>query len=232
MKSLLTVSLEGIWDFTPNNEELVEVVGGTVSHFFRTLLEGFFSGLFGSFELHETYQKGDLWAKDKQLKVWEPGEEYGNKKKLRFSMYLRPGLFAKAELDAFQTILKDPTVFGLWQDYAAYRQALRNYRGVGFTREPDEVKLISIKFSANSVAISVSSDWNKKDFPSVPVLRASCNGESIILTPTQDGPYDHKTNMGYKGILPVNSKGQVWVYSNYGGIVSTDAQGNMVKVKT
>lgn len=215
VRSMLSVVLNGLWAFSPNNQALVDAASGSVSHMLQSILEGVIGGVLWSFELHETYVDGSLADKDDLLSSWRSGETYGTGLRLQYCLYRRPGFFANVTSDALKALLEIDTVQQLLQDYAAYREALVEYRGVGFTWNPDKITF-DATFDATGVAITATSSWGNMRIPSVPVLRAYCNGIPAVLTPAQ-GP-STAGKRAYGGRIDNVTIGPVWVRSNYGGI--------------
>jgi hypothetical protein len=216
MKSVLGVVLNGFWAVSPNNQALAEAVTGALTNIVRSLLEYVLNGVFCSVEIRETYQDGSLAPEVGG--GWEGAETYGvngQRQPLRYRVYRRSGLLDGVPTETFAGLVSGP-VLGLLQDYAAYRDAVREYRGFGAAQEVDQVDHLSTKFDARQGAITVTvvSDWSTLDVPSIPVLRAYCNGVPTVLTCVDA----HGTRRQYQGRIDrVAANAPVWVLSNYGG---------------
>jgi len=215
MKSVLGVVLNGVWAFSPNNRALVETISGFLGHVVRSLLEFLMHDLFWSFEIHECY--GADKARDGALLMppWKAGETAQDGGVLEYRVFRRAGVLGEVESDVLGNLLTgSPTLMNLLKDYAAYREALRDYRGLlAYGVVSDEVKATT-DFSGTTLTVKAESKWKNLTIPSIPVLRAYYNGLPIVLV-AKGGDTKSQTYEGRFDNAP--GDGQVWIRSNYGG---------------
>lgn len=215
MKSVLGVVLNGVWAFSPNNQPLVEVVTGFLAHIVRSLLEFLMHDLFWSFEIHETYRDDQPRDDEVLMFEWQAGEASQDGTKLVYRVYRREGILAGVLGSELKKLLDgSETLKNLLKDYAAYREAVREYSGpLAYGVVSDQVKATT-ELAGKTLTVKAEAKWKNLAIPSLPVLRAYYDGSPIVLVPKGG---DAKSQ-NYEGRFDnASGDGQVWIRSNYGG---------------
>jgi hypothetical protein len=223
IKSVTGLVARGFWEVSSHNEALVETVSAIASNLFSSLIESFLHNLLWSVEIHETYGESSQAA----VWRWNTREKADGAGALAYQVYVRPGLLSDVEAAALKKLFdrKEADVLKkLLADYGAYADALRPYRAVDMTdAAKDEVAIAAVAGDkSGSVKVTATSTY-PTTFPSIPVLRAYCNGKPLVMKksgPANGGSQGYECTFVPSDLFSVTKGDTIYVRSNYGGATS------------
>ena len=220
--SIAAVALNGFWEVSPNNRALVDAVSGLVGHMIRALCEHVLSGILHLFEIFEMYPDDQLReARYHKLVDWDTETKLDGKP-LKLGVFLDlhvayPLVDHTKDLDNELKALKeklvdllkpDMVLLKLLKDYAAYREAVMDFRGPRFDATVDAIEEFTLHTvekletasddESESLRVEVTLNTDDVDGPSMPVVRAFVGDSAPVVL---DPPKNSAQGNTYSGIV-------------------------------
>jgi hypothetical protein len=219
VKAVAGLVFRGFWAINTLNAALVEAIASVLGNLFGGLFEAALRDLLWSVEIHEVYPDQKLnaaaWTWDTQETINGDATQH-----LKYGVFIRANVLEEAERPLLQKLITSfSTLQALLKDYGAYMDSLRDYQPdevVSVTT--DTVSVTDVSRASTTATVKATSSF-PAEFPSIPVLRAYCDGQYVVMQKVSSQAKAKGASYVAK-LTDLTPGSTLSVRSNYGGVAT------------